>query len=49
MFDELSSECIEASRSLLQRCLAATGRELDDAEVFYLAVHFEAAKYTDGA
>lgn len=48
LFDELGKECIEASRRLLENGPLPPERKLDDAEVFYLAVHFESAKLNDG-
>jgi PRD domain protein (TIGR03582 family) len=47
MFDEISRECITISKGVLANYLAKKERVLDDAEVFYLAVHFEAAKYDE--
>jgi PRD domain protein (TIGR03582 family) len=47
MFDELSPECITISKRVLTSYLATQERVLDDAEIFYLAVHFEAAKYDE--
>jgi PRD domain protein (TIGR03582 family) len=47
MYDEISPECITISQRVLANYLETQERVLDDAEVFYLAVHFEAAKYDE--
>ncbi|MVP00222.1 MULTISPECIES: hypothetical protein [Paenibacillus] len=44
MFEELSTESIELSKRLFSSYQFPPTRKLDDAEVFFLAVHFEAAK-----
>lgn len=44
MFDEVSEELAGVSRKVLESYELPEGRELDDAEIFYLTVHFEAAK-----
>ncbi|MDO3409773.1 PRD domain-containing protein [Saccharibacillus sp. CPCC 101409] len=44
MFDEVSEAFAEVSRRVLESYELPEDRELDDAEVFYLTVHFEAAK-----
>lgn len=44
MFDEVSKELVEVSRQVLASYQLPENRTLDDAEIFYLTVHFEAAK-----
>jgi PRD domain protein (TIGR03582 family) len=47
MFDELSSESVALSKRLLESYKISRIDGLDDAEIFYLAVHFEAVKFDD--
>jgi len=47
MFEEVSPELVELSRCVLQSYLETTNRTLDAAEIFYLTVHFEAAKFNE--
>ncbi|TCZ81029.1 PRD domain-containing protein [Paenibacillus albiflavus] len=47
MFEEVSPELVELSRRVLQSYLETTDRTLDAAEIFYLTVHFEAAKFNE--
>ncbi|MGZ7441848.1 hypothetical protein [Paenibacillus sp. TH7-28] len=44
MFLEISPASAALSKELLSLCELPPGRELDRAEVFYLAVHFEAVR-----
>jgi uncharacterized protein (TIGR03577 family)/PRD domain protein (TIGR03582 family) len=47
MFDELSAEFVSLSKRLLESYKISRVDGLDDAEIFYLAVHFEAVKFDD--
>lgn len=47
MFEEVSPELVELSKHVLQNYLVASERQLDAAEIFYLTVHFEAAKFNE--
>ncbi|MEC0247007.1 PRD domain-containing protein [Paenibacillus chitinolyticus] len=44
MFEEISAESVDLSKRLFAVYNMPPQRKLDDAEVFFLAVHFEAAK-----
>jgi PRD domain protein (TIGR03582 family) len=44
IFEEVSPDAIKVSRRLLEQKPLPLGRKLDAAEIFYLTVHFEAAK-----
>lgn len=43
MMDQLDTGCVRLSREFLESCLDLEARKLDDAEIFFLAAHFEAA------
>ncbi|NRF95849.1 PRD domain-containing protein [Paenibacillus frigoriresistens] len=45
MFDEVSPQWVELSRRVLTSYVVPRKRILDDAEVFYLTVHLEAAQF----
>ncbi|WP_079912584.1 PRD domain-containing protein [Paenibacillus sp. 32352] len=47
MFDEVSPELVDLSKRVLQKVLKTSERQLDAAEIFYLTVHFEAAKFNE--
>jgi PRD domain protein (TIGR03582 family) len=46
MFNEVSPELVELSRRVLESYVEMKDRLLDHAEIFYLTVHFEAAKFS---
>ncbi|WP_028547298.1 PRD domain-containing protein [Paenibacillus sp. UNC451MF] len=47
MFEEVSPELVELSQRVLQSHVESSDRTLDAAEIFYLTVHFEAAKFNE--
>ncbi|MFE5324006.1 PRD domain-containing protein [Paenibacillus sp. NPDC056579] len=47
MFEEVTPELVELSKRVLSSYEAGAERKLDAAEIFYLTVHFEAAKFNE--